>query len=204
MYNALLNNQVSARDIHWQSSLAGICGSPKTLPAPHVAAGVVLGAQPDTCVTFCQIARSIIRIFLCCPRSLFMAPSTLGSVSAYTFSTQRPQPSNSAIPITPATGTSKVTSNVMFAHLQVPELWSRVSYPSLKPLASWIKDYHARIAFMRSWLTLGPPASFWLPGFFFPQGFMTGVLQMHARKYSIPIDSLSFGFKVRRREGKFS
>jgi len=79
---------------------------------------------------------------------------------------------------------------------QVPELWSRVSYPSLKPLASWIKDYHARIAFMRSWLTLGPPASFWLPGFFFPQGFMTGVLQMHARKYSIPIDSLSFGFKV--------
>jgi hypothetical protein len=64
-------------------------------------------------------------------------------------------------------------------------------------MASWIKDFHARIAFLRSWLTLGPPASFWLPGFFFPQGFMTGVLQMHARKYSIPIDSLKFGFKVR-------
>jgi dynein heavy chain, axonemal len=28
------------------------------------------------------------------------------------------------------------------------------------------------------------------------QGFMTGVLQMHARKYSIPIDTLNFGFQV--------
>ena len=25
---------------------------------------------------------------------------------------------------------------------------------------------------------------------------MTGVLQMHARKYSIPIDTLGFGFRV--------
>lgn len=49
---------------------------------------------------------------------------------------------------------------------------------------------------MRNWLVHGPPHCFWLPGFFFPQGFMTGVLQMHARKYSIPIDSLSFGFEV--------
>lgn len=80
----------------------------------------------------------------------------------------------------------------------MPELWARVAYPSLKPLGSWVADFHARIAFMRSWLEQGPPPSFWLPGFFFPQGFMTGVLQMHARKYSIPIDTLSFGFQVRR------
>jgi len=79
---------------------------------------------------------------------------------------------------------------------QVPKLWARVAYPSLKPLASWFKDYHARVAFMRKWLQEGVPKCFWLPGFFFPQGFMTGVLQMHARKYSIPIDTLGFGFAV--------
>ncbi len=52
---------------------------------------------------------------------------------------------------------------------QVPKLWSRVAYPSLKPLASWFKDYHARVAFMRAWLEGGVPKCFWLPGFFFPQ-----------------------------------
>lgn len=54
----------------------------------------------------------------------------------------------------------------------------------------------ARIAFMRAWLQLGPPACFWLPGFFFPQGFLTGMLQMHARKYALPIDNLSYSFQV--------
>lgn len=84
---------------------------------------------------------------------------------------------------------------------QVPELWARYAYPSLKPLATWMIDYHARIAFMRGWLEGGLPSCFWLPGFFFPQGFMTGVLQSHARKYSIPIDTLTFGFAVTPYDG---
>jgi hypothetical protein len=25
---------------------------------------------------------------------------------------------------------------------QVPEIWTKLAYPSLKPLASWIKDLH--------------------------------------------------------------
>lgn len=47
---------------------------------------------------------------------------------------------------------------------QVPELWARAAYPSLKPLAAWVADYAARVDFMRGWLTHGPPAVFWLPG----------------------------------------
>jgi dynein heavy chain len=79
---------------------------------------------------------------------------------------------------------------------RVPEMWARVAYPSLKPLASWVADLHQRIAFMQEWLINGPPNSFWLSGFFFPQGFMTGVLQTHARKYQLPIDALNFTFEV--------
>lgn len=50
--------------------------------------------------------------------------------------------------------------------------------------------------FFQTWLTVGPPESFWLSGFFFPQGFLTGVLQTHARKYALPIDQLMFDFNV--------
>jgi len=42
----------------------------------------------------------------------------------------------------------------------------------------------------------GLPKSYWLPGLFFPQGFLTGVLQVHARKYDLPIDELSFNFTI--------
>lgn len=40
------------------------------------------------------------------------------------------------------------------------------------------------------------PFSFWMSGFYFPQGFLTGVLQAHSRLYIIPIDTLSFKFRV--------
>lgn len=49
---------------------------------------------------------------------------------------------------------------------------------------------------MNNWLVNGQPTSFWMPGFFFPQGFMTGCLQTHARNYKIAIDKLSFSFQI--------
>ena len=83
---------------------------------------------------------------------------------------------------------------------RVPPNWVHAAYPSLKPLASWVKDLHQRVAFMRAWLVGGQPGAFWLSGFFFPQGFMTGTLQNHARKYAIAIDTLNFGFKILEQE----
>ncbi|XP_051560675.1 dynein axonemal heavy chain 6 [Myxocyprinus asiaticus] len=83
-----------------------------------------------------------------------------------------------------------------FLNNQVPDHWSNAAYPSLKPLGSWVKDLTLRTAFVESWITRGQPKSFWISGFFFPQGFLTGALQNHARKYNLPIDELNFRFNM--------
>lgn len=83
-----------------------------------------------------------------------------------------------------------------FQNNMLPNVWKSVSYSSLKPLSSWFKDMIARVNFIREWLNNKAPLSYWMSGFYFPQGFLTGVLQTHARQYKIPIDSLSFKFKV--------
>jgi dynein heavy chain len=77
---------------------------------------------------------------------------------------------------------------------QVPANWATVAYSSLKPLASWFKDLHKRVDFMRQWMAKGHPKAYWLSGFFFPHGFLTGVLQAFARKHQKAIDFLKFKF----------
>jgi dynein heavy chain len=75
---------------------------------------------------------------------------------------------------------------------RVPASWHTGSYLSRKPLASWMEDTIARIEFLRDWNDNGVPTSFWLSGFFFPQGFLTGVLQTHSRSHKLPIDTIKF------------
>jgi len=90
-----------------------------------------------------------------------------------------------------------------FMFQQVPTPWGEAGrgYPSLKPLASWFKDLVERVTFMNNWLTKAPPASFWIPAFFFPQGFLTSALQMYARRYQEPIDMLVFSAHVQQYTG---
>jgi len=58
---------------------------------------------------------------------------------------------------------------------QVPLAWQpNIGFLSLKPLASWIIDLLDRIHFLQKWVDNGPPATFWISGFFFPQAFFTG------------------------------
>lgn len=87
-----------------------------------------------------------------------------------------------------------------FQNNRVPGNWEKAGYPSLKPLASWFKDLLQRVEFMRSWLLEGNPKSFWISGMFFPQGFMTGCLQTHARHHKIAIDRLDFSFQIMTEE----
>lgn len=79
---------------------------------------------------------------------------------------------------------------------EIPSLWLLQSYPSLKNVASYIKDLVLRIQTYQQWINQGsPPSIFWISGFFFTQSFLTGVFQNYARKYKIEIDTLTFDFE---------
>ena len=83
-----------------------------------------------------------------------------------------------------------------FVFQKVPKTWEDAGYPCLKPLPAWIEDFLARIEFMGSWLSDGPRNTYWLSGFFFPQGFMTAVKQTYSRDHKIAVDTLRIGCEM--------
>jgi len=83
-----------------------------------------------------------------------------------------------------------------FLNNSLPGVWEKVSFASLKSLASWVLDLNYRVRFMRGWVQKGQPVCFPLPVFFFPQGFMTASLQTYARRHMVAIDNLSFAFRI--------
>lgn len=79
---------------------------------------------------------------------------------------------------------------------QIPSIWLKKSFVSLKPLGSYINDLKDRLAFMQEWLDTQIPAIFWINKFFFVHGFLTGAKQNYAREKAIPIDTMTIDFEV--------
>lgn len=78
---------------------------------------------------------------------------------------------------------------------KIPASWL-FAYPSLKALASWMPDLILRIQQLDVWGTSEMPKVFWLAGFTYPTGFLTGILQHSARKNAVAVDQLAFDFLV--------
>ncbi|XP_066927305.1 dynein axonemal heavy chain 1-like isoform X2 [Clytia hemisphaerica] len=95
----------------------------------------------------------------------------------------------------------EMMSNSLFNN-QVPDMWAGKAYPSLKPLASWVLDLIERVKFINGWIDNGIPPVFWISGFFFPQGFLTGTLQNYARANAMAIDTISFDYEVMKEPAK--
>ena len=77
----------------------------------------------------------------------------------------------------------------------IPDMWADKAYPSLKPLASWVSDLVNRLKMLDDWYEGGHPKAYWISGFYFPQAFLTGILQNFARQELKPIDTISYGFE---------
>lgn len=79
----------------------------------------------------------------------------------------------------------------------VPVEWTRLAYPSMKPLSAWFIDLLLRIEQVARWReTLRLPSSIWISGFFRPHALFAAARQTHSRKIAVPISEIELQYEV--------
>ena len=103
----------------------------------------------------------------------------------------------------------EVYKSLTFEH--VPTSWYQYSYPAFKSLGLYLQNLQDKVAFIRSFL-IPPPVnaegkvvevpkkdqpmkSYWLPGFFDQQSFLTMLLQQKARNDKVSIEVLAINYR---------
>ncbi|TNN78389.1 Dynein heavy chain 11, axonemal [Liparis tanakae] len=82
----------------------------------------------------------------------------------------------------------------------VPESWVRLAHPSTKTLAQWFNDIMSSCRELDSWTQdLVLPAVVWLSGLFYPQSFLTAVMQSIARRNQWPLDKMALTVDVTKK-----
>lgn len=80
-------------------------------------------------------------------------------------------------------------------HRRVPGLWRHLTYPSSKPLGSYIKDLEMRRNFYHNWLERRTSVV-WASGLFSISSFVISTLMNHCLKRNVHIQDLSLSYEI--------
>ena len=78
----------------------------------------------------------------------------------------------------------------------IPALWQKQSFPSTKNLAAWFSELKMRVEYISHLKDLGFQPVVALPVFYFPRAYLWTVAQNYGRKHFLPLDKISFQFKI--------
>jgi dynein heavy chain len=93
-------------------------------------------------------------------------------------------------------GTASTTAELeevmlSLAQQKVPRIWGS-TYPSQKPLGSWMRDLSERVAFFYGWVNDQLPMCWWLPAMTYPTGVLIFLYALLAVVYVSHVEDRLF------------
>jgi dynein heavy chain len=84
---------------------------------------------------------------------------------------------------------------------KVPSSWSKLAWPSMRPLTSWKFNLAARVQQLSEWVSnpMEVPKVTWISGLINPQSFLTAIKQQTAQRTGQELDKLTIQTEVTKR-----